>query len=99
MARVAAYIDGFNLYHGLKARLGRKYLWLDLCAGQELTAPRPVLGADHLFHRTYPIRPGKGKAVDQLHRRAFRPQPAAGSPGWALPAEGPTLPCMRDIMG
>lgn len=24
------YIDGFNLYHGLKARHGRTYLWLDL---------------------------------------------------------------------
>ena len=30
MASVLAYVDGFNLYHGLKARLGRKYLWLDL---------------------------------------------------------------------
>lgn len=46
--RVAAYIDGFNLYHGLKAKYGRKYLWLDLQAlaqsmllpGQELVAVR-----------------------------------------------------------
>lgn len=30
MERVKAYVDGFNLYHGLKARHGRKYLWLDL---------------------------------------------------------------------
>jgi hypothetical protein len=30
--RVKAYVDGFNLYHGLKARHGRKYLWLDLHA-------------------------------------------------------------------
>ena len=28
--RVKAYVDGFNLYHGLKARHGRKHLWLDL---------------------------------------------------------------------
>ncbi len=27
--RVAAYIDGFNLYHGLHEK-GRRYLWLDL---------------------------------------------------------------------
>ncbi|MGH3917293.1 MAG: NYN domain-containing protein [Pseudonocardiaceae bacterium] len=27
-----AYIDGFNLYFGLKAKYGRKYLWLDLQA-------------------------------------------------------------------
>lgn len=41
-----AYIDGFNLYYGLKDAHGRKYLWLDLealCAsmlatGQRLTA-------------------------------------------------------------
>ena len=25
-----AYVDGFNLYHGLKARHGRRYLRLDL---------------------------------------------------------------------
>jgi hypothetical protein len=28
--RVVAYVDGFNLYHGLKAKHGRRYLWLDL---------------------------------------------------------------------
>lgn len=27
-----AYIDGFNLYHGIHARWGRKYLWLDVVA-------------------------------------------------------------------
>lgn len=32
MVRVAAYVDGFNLYFGLKARHGRRYLWLDLQA-------------------------------------------------------------------
>jgi hypothetical protein len=32
MDRVVAYIDGFNLYFGLKAAHGRKYLWLDLQA-------------------------------------------------------------------
>jgi hypothetical protein len=30
--RVAAYVDGFNLYHGLKEKHGRRYLWLDLQA-------------------------------------------------------------------
>ena len=30
MDRVIAYIDGFNLYFGLKADRGRRYLWLDL---------------------------------------------------------------------
>jgi hypothetical protein len=27
---VVAYVDGFNLDHGLKAKHGRRYLWLDL---------------------------------------------------------------------
>ncbi|GAA2782401.1 NYN domain-containing protein [Crossiella cryophila] len=30
MVRVTAYVDGFNLYYGLKAASGRKHLWLDL---------------------------------------------------------------------
>lgn len=30
MDQVKAYVDGFNLYHGLKDQDGRKYLWLDL---------------------------------------------------------------------
>lgn len=29
--RVIAYVDGYNLYFGLKAK-GRRYLWLDLKA-------------------------------------------------------------------
>jgi uncharacterized LabA/DUF88 family protein len=32
VVRVAVYVDGFNLYFGLKAKHGRKYLWLDLQA-------------------------------------------------------------------
>jgi hypothetical protein len=30
MATVIAYMDGFNLYHGLHDKYGRRYLWLDL---------------------------------------------------------------------
>jgi uncharacterized LabA/DUF88 family protein len=30
MRRVIAYIDGFNLYYGLRARYRRRYHWLDL---------------------------------------------------------------------
>ena len=30
MASVVAYVDGFNLYHGLHDRYGRRMLWLDL---------------------------------------------------------------------
>ncbi|WP_433162537.1 NYN domain-containing protein [Kribbella sp. CA-247076] len=30
MATVAAYIDGFNLYHGMKTKFARRYLWLNV---------------------------------------------------------------------
>jgi uncharacterized LabA/DUF88 family protein len=30
VATVIAYVDGFNLYYGLRARYERRYLWLDL---------------------------------------------------------------------
>jgi uncharacterized LabA/DUF88 family protein len=30
VVRVAVYVDGFNLYFGLRAKYDRKYLWLDL---------------------------------------------------------------------
>ena len=30
MAKVIAYIDGFNLYYGLRQAFGRQFLWLDL---------------------------------------------------------------------
>lgn len=30
MQRVMVFVDGFNLYYGLREKHGRKYLWLDL---------------------------------------------------------------------
>jgi uncharacterized LabA/DUF88 family protein len=30
MTNVITYIDGFNLYHGIKSKYGRKYYWLDV---------------------------------------------------------------------
>lgn len=30
MVTVIAYVDGFNLYHGLHDRYSRRHLWLDL---------------------------------------------------------------------
>ena len=30
MATITAYIDGFNLYYGLRARYGRRHHWLDV---------------------------------------------------------------------
>lgn len=48
--RVAAYIDGFNLCHGLKDKHGRKYLWLDLQAlAASLLLPDQTLVAVRYF--------------------------------------------------
>jgi len=42
--RVIAYIDGFNLYFGLKARGWRRFYWLDLVAlARNLLRPRQTL--------------------------------------------------------
>ena len=30
--RVAVYVDGFNLYYGLRSKGWRRYYWLDLHA-------------------------------------------------------------------
>jgi uncharacterized LabA/DUF88 family protein len=48
--KVVAYIDGFNLYYGMKDAYGRKYLWLNLptlCAG--LLKPHQQLVAVKYF--------------------------------------------------
>jgi len=49
VVRVAAYVDGFNLYYGLKVGHGRKYLWLDLQA----LAASLLLPDQTLQHVTY----------------------------------------------
>ena len=30
MEHIITYIDGFNLYHGLRSKYGRKFIWLDI---------------------------------------------------------------------
>ncbi|HEY3560007.1 MAG TPA: NYN domain-containing protein [Kribbella sp.] len=41
--RLIVYVDGFNLYHGLKERSGRRLLWLDLVELARLLRPRSRL--------------------------------------------------------
>lgn len=43
MANVIAYVDGFNLYHGLRARYRHRYLWLDLCHLVQRLRPRDTI--------------------------------------------------------
>jgi uncharacterized LabA/DUF88 family protein len=50
-----AYVDGFNLYWGMKAKTGRKYLWLDLdLLARTLLRPEQRLEAVRYF--TAPVR-------------------------------------------
>lgn len=44
MARTSVYIDGFNLYFGIKEAFGGKYLWLDLARlAQSILKPQDTL--------------------------------------------------------
>lgn len=65
--RTSVFIDGFNLYNGIKEGYGRKYLWLDL---QKLAAsllkPYQELGAVHYF--SAPIR---NKPESQARQRTY----------------------------
>lgn len=50
MTRVISYIDGFNLYFGLRAKGWRKYYWLDLAAmSHALLRPGQTLVHCHYF--------------------------------------------------
>ena len=50
MKRVIAYIDGFNLYFGLRDKGWRKYYWLDLCAlSSSMLKGAQTLEAVHYF--------------------------------------------------
>lgn len=50
MTRVISYIDGFNLYFGLRSKGWRKYYWLDLVAlSESLLKPGQTLEHCHYF--------------------------------------------------
>lgn len=49
MARLVVYVDGFNLFHGLKAKFGRRLLWLDLVGLAASLRPRSDLVAVKYF--------------------------------------------------
>lgn len=55
MARVISYIDGFNLYFGLRSRGWRKYYWLDL-AGMSRAILKPGQTLVHCHYFTARIR-------------------------------------------
>ncbi|MBF6339484.1 NYN domain-containing protein [Nocardia abscessus] len=47
--KFSVYVDGFNLYYGLKAKSAHKYLWLDLVKLAERLRPRSTLTKVHYF--------------------------------------------------
>ena len=50
MNRVISYIDGFNLYFGLKDKGWKRYYWLDLAAlSGALLKPGQTLESTHYF--------------------------------------------------
>ncbi len=68
MTRVITYIDGFNLYFGLRSKGWRKYYWLDLHAlSHSLLKPGQQLAATHYF--TTRIR-ANGQNLDDMRRQA-----------------------------
>ena len=65
--RVAVYIDGFNLYYGLKSKGWRRYYWLDLRRmAENLLRPRQELVMVRYFTtRISPESQDPGKTVRQ----------------------------------
>jgi uncharacterized LabA/DUF88 family protein len=62
MQRVITYIDGFNLYFGMKAQYQNKYLWLDVEAlSKSLLTPRQNLVATKYFTSMVNNQPDKEK--------------------------------------
>ena len=63
MSRVMTYIDGFNLYFGLRSKGWRRYYWLDLCALSRsfLRGDQRLVGCHYFTAR---IRDGGGSTQD-----------------------------------
>jgi uncharacterized LabA/DUF88 family protein len=68
--RVAAYVDGFNLYFGLKAAGFKRHYWLDVAAlAQNLLKPGQQLVATHYF--TTRIRDNGRNAADRKRQGTY----------------------------
>ncbi|HMA94330.1 MAG TPA: NYN domain-containing protein [Polyangiaceae bacterium] len=68
--RVITYIDGFNLYFGLRSKGWRKYYWLDLVAvSTALLKTGQTLAGTHYF--TSRIRATQGNADDVKRQSVY----------------------------
>lgn len=64
MATVVAYIDGFNLYYGMRSRYGRRHLWLDPVELVRKLRPHDQIGLVRYF--TAIVRGNASAAHNQL---------------------------------
>ena len=90
---MGVYVDGFNLYHGLHDKFGRRMLWLDLVAlAQSL---RPTYRLEHLHYFTAPVLNDPSAASRQgIYQEALK----AASPGVVQITQGlpdETLRCRK----
>lgn len=70
MIRVVAYIDGFNLYFGLKQARFKRYYWLDVAAlSRTLLRPGQQLATTHYFSAR--IRDNGRNAADQKRQNDY----------------------------
>lgn len=70
MTRVVAYVDGFNLYFGLKEAGFRRFYWLDVIAlARNLLKPDQRLISTHYF--TARIRDNGRNAADQKRQVTY----------------------------
>lgn len=82
MQRVIVYIDGFNLYFGLRAGHFKRYYWLDLPAvARALLKPNQRLDATHYF--TARIRTN-GHNSDDTKRQSTYIEALAAQPGLSV---------------
>ena len=67
MQRVTVYIDGFNLYYGLRDKKWQRYLWLDVRRlSENLLRSSQILVAVHYFTaRMFPEPNNPGKSMRQ----------------------------------
>ncbi|MDD3183270.1 MAG: NYN domain-containing protein [Alphaproteobacteria bacterium] len=70
MTQLVTYIDGFNLYFGLRTKAWKKYYWLDLQGlSERLLKPGQVLAATHYF--TARIRTNGHNSSDQQRQNTY----------------------------
>ena len=67
MNRVISYIDGFNLYFGLKSKGWNKYYWLDL-AGMSSALLKQGQSLQHCHYFTARIRNSGGASRDAIRQ-------------------------------